>query len=55
MLTVDFSPEEELLKAKIKLKLLQGEIEVHALVEVQGNSVGVDVLELITDSGVLHF
>jgi len=47
MLTRHLSPEEQLVEVEVSLELLESEVQLHALLDVEGNAVQVDVLEVV--------
>ena len=49
MLTANLSPQEKLFKPEVQLKFLEREIQVHFLLNAECDTVGVDILEMISD------
>ena len=54
-LTSNFTPEEDLVSLDITAQLNTGKVETGALLNIEGDAVGTEVLDLSGQSAYFHF
>jgi len=55
VLTNDLSPEKDVIHLKITLKLSKGELKLNSLIDVEGHTIKVDILESRVKVFNFHF